>query len=469
VSLDRFIEQLASSGLMSAAEVQAFHETLPSNHKPDDGEGLARELVQANRLTRYQAAAVCQGKILGLVFGEYRVLDTLGQGGMGVVLKAEHQRMKRLVAVKMIAAWALQSPDAVGRFYREVEAAARLNHPNIVHAYDAGQYEGTHYLVMEYVEGWDLATIVREQGALPIAAAVDCMVQAARGLAYAHEEGIVHRDIKPANLLLDRKGTVKVLDMGLARLAGRDGEDRERLTSTSQVIGTCDYMAPEQAVDTHAVDQRADIYSLGCTLYRLLSGQVPYQGETAIQTLLKHQQSPIPSLRSVRAEVSPELDAVCQRMLAKRVEDRQQSMAEVIADLERCAVHRPGDARSLAERLRLGDLARAENVCPGQECPCESAATLADRKAKVIAEPTPVLPSHAAVRRRPFAAAVGLVLAGIAVLVLAAVAIRLRYPDRAQTLPRAARSRLHGWPWPRSTQPRPTSIKRPGPSTWACR
>jgi len=149
ISLERFIEQLANSGLMSAAEVLAFRDALPSNRKPDDGESLARELVQANRLTRYQAAAVCQGEIQGLAFGEYRVLDTLGQGGMGVVLKAEHQRMKRLVAVKMIAARTLQSPDAVGRFYREVEAAARLNHPNIVQAYDAGQHEGTHYLVNE--------------------------------------------------------------------------------------------------------------------------------------------------------------------------------------------------------------------------------------------------------------------------------------------------------------------------------
>lgn len=159
LSLEQFVQQLTQSGLMSAAEVAAFQDTLPPPRRPTDAEGLARELVQAHRLTRYQAAAVYQGRPKGLVFGDYRVLDKLGQGGMGVVLKAEHRRMKRLVAVKMIAGAAMRSPEAVKRFYREVEAAARLNHPNIVQAYDASEHDGVHYLVMEYVEGKDLGAI----------------------------------------------------------------------------------------------------------------------------------------------------------------------------------------------------------------------------------------------------------------------------------------------------------------------
>jgi hypothetical protein len=172
VTLEQFVQHPTHSRLLSAAEISSFQDSLPPEKRPQDGETLARALVQANKLTKYQAQVVYQGKVKGLVFGDYRVLDKLGQGGMGVVLKAEHRRMKRVVAVKMISGAALKSPDAVKRFYREVEAAAKLNHPNIVQAYDAGEHEGGHYLVMEYVEGKDLGAIVKEKGPLPIAQAV---------------------------------------------------------------------------------------------------------------------------------------------------------------------------------------------------------------------------------------------------------------------------------------------------------
>jgi formylglycine-generating enzyme required for sulfatase activity len=337
VSLEQFVQHLTASGLMSATDLSSFQDSLSPEKRPKDAETLARDLVRANKLTKYQAQVVYQGKVKGLVFGDYRVLDKLGQGGMGVVLKAQHQRMDRTVAVKMISGAALKSPDAVKRFYREVKAAAKLNHPNIVQAHDACEHDGVHYLIMEYVEGQDLAAIVRQRGPLPVAQAVDYILQAARGLQYAHKQGIVHRDIKPANLLVDNEGTVKILDMGLARVAGlADEDDKDRLTASGQVMGTLDYMAPEQAMDTHHADARADIYSLGCTLYRLLTGEVLFKCESLAKVIWAHQQAAVPSLCKVRGDVPPQLDAVYQKMVAKKPEDRQQSMAEVIADLGTC-------------------------------------------------------------------------------------------------------------------------------------
>ncbi|MFM7569991.1 MAG: serine/threonine-protein kinase, partial [Betaproteobacteria bacterium] len=217
VSADQFANTIIAAGLSSAEEINAFCSTLPASTRPKDGETFANLLVEREKLTRFQAEELLSGSGMPLVLGDYVLLAKIGAGGMGQVFKAHHRRMKRLAAIKLLAASLTKDEEATRRFEREVEAAAKLSHPHVVQTYDAGVQRGVWYLVMEYVDGRDLAGIVATEGPLSISRAVDYIRQAAKGLAFAHGKGVIHRDIKPGNLLVDHEGTVRILDMGLAR------------------------------------------------------------------------------------------------------------------------------------------------------------------------------------------------------------------------------------------------------------
>ena len=268
------------------------------------------------------------------------LLDPLNQSRTGVIYKARHRSMGRTVALKVLSRQASASPQFVERFERKIKILARLDHPNLVSAYEAGQRQGTYYLVMQYVDGQDLQATLTKSGPLPVESAMGYVLQAAQGLAYAHAQGVVHRNIKPNNLMFDRGSVVKVVGFGLAHVEAGEtfsevtlGAD---LTTHGLAMGTSQYMAPEQALNAAEADQRADEYSLGCTLYALLTGRAPYPGKGHMQQVMAHRTRPIPSLREARPDVSQTLDRVFQKMLAKRAEDRYGSMDEVAAALQAC-------------------------------------------------------------------------------------------------------------------------------------
>lgn len=337
LDVQELLSNIKASGLLSEEDFDRAAQAASS--AKTSGLSFVDGLVKSGVLTAFQAESFCNGTEASLRLGNYDVLDRLGAGGMGTVFKARHRRMKRVVALKLLSSELAKDEAFVQRFQREVEMIARFSHPNIVVAYDADLADVGHFLVMELIDGQDLASLLAKNGPMGVAAAIDCVIQAARGLAYAHAQGIIHRDIKPANLLRDALGTVKVTDLGLARAEGAAGSGA--ITQAGSVLGTVDYMPPEQAMGAIDIDHRADIYSLGATLHFLLLNRPTYQGDTLMATMFKHKMDPIPSLVKARPEVPPALDGVFQRMLAKEPRDRFQTMAQVLTALENVLANLP--------------------------------------------------------------------------------------------------------------------------------
>ena len=265
-----FQQALLASGIVSEQQLVAFLKTHPAATQTSDISKLAKRLVKAELLTEYQAQAIYAGRGASLTLGNYVLLDKLGQGGMGTVLKARQTKMGRIVALKLLSRDVMKLPDAVLRFQQEAHAAAKLSHANIVIAFDADEAHGTHFLAMEFVDGTDLSAIIKQHGPRPLTVAVDWVKQAATGLAYAHARGVIHRDIKPANLLLSQDGTIKVLDLGLARIVrevGDSSDPREAdspVTKSGQIMGTIDFMAPEQARGTPTRDPTSTVSAARC-------------------------------------------------------------------------------------------------------------------------------------------------------------------------------------------------------------
>jgi serine/threonine-protein kinase len=334
LSLDAWCDALRDFGLVDSSRLEELNRALGSQliSGPD---ALLTDLIRRGWLTEFQVRRIVEGDGHKLVLGSYLILDRLGGGGMGEVYKARHRRLDRVVALKVIRPDRIDNPEVIARFLREAKLAARLSHPNIILVHDADQAGSTPFFAMEFVAGETLAQVLRRGGPLPIGQACDVIRQACLGLQHAHERGLVHRDIKPSNLLLASEGgIVKVLDLGLAFLNPAHSEEAaEPLTNSGVVMGTADYMAPEQGIDAHAVDIRADIYSLGCTFYHLLTGTPPFPGGTFTQKVLRHQRETAIPVDAHRPEIPSALADVVRTMMAREPARRFQVPAEVAAAL----------------------------------------------------------------------------------------------------------------------------------------
>jgi serine/threonine-protein kinase len=344
-TFEDWLAELRKSGLLSAADVEEVA-LVGRTRRWQEWDELFEILARRRLVSIYAGRKILQGKVGELFFGPFALLDKLGEGGMGKVYRARRQTDGAIVALKVVRPHLLAHPLIRRRYEREVAAALSLNHPNIVQVYEAGQHEGRHYLVMEFIDGIDLSRLGKEYRPLAIPEACEYIRQSALGLHHAHERGFVHRDIKPSNIIVAGErhlpqaveaAVAKILDMGLVRAIGADEEGVEPLELTREgvVVGTPDYMAPEQAKNSRRVDIRADVYSLGCTLYFLLAGRPPFAEGTAIEKILKHQLDPVPPVRQYRPDVPAEVEELLLRMLAKQPQDRPSSALEVAQELEK--------------------------------------------------------------------------------------------------------------------------------------
>jgi formylglycine-generating enzyme required for sulfatase activity/tRNA A-37 threonylcarbamoyl transferase component Bud32 len=323
----QFFANLRASGLLQQEQLQELWAWVAAS-RPDP-QTLAKEINHRGWLTTYQIKEIFKGRGRDLTLDRYSLQDLLGEGGMGRVYKAHDNRMGRDVAIKIIRKDKLTHPAAAARFKQEIEALGQMKHPNVVQVYDADLTGNTHYYVMELIDGMDLTKIVAERGPLPIPEACEYIRQAALGLQHAFEKGLVHRDIKPSNIIVSGNGqVVKLVDLGLARLMENEfaagAEDGHRITQEGFVIGTPDFLAPEQARNPMAVDIRADIYALGGTLYYILTGKVPYEGANPTEKLLKHCTDPPPTLSLIRMDAPPQVEQIIHWCMSKQMDARPQ-------------------------------------------------------------------------------------------------------------------------------------------------
>ncbi|QDV70070.1 Serine/threonine-protein kinase PknB [Rosistilla carotiformis] len=331
-----FVRRLRRSELMELDSLRKSLAAIQTKHGgqlPEDVKVLAEDLIGGGAITQWQAKNLLSGRWKGFFLGKYKLLRQLGVGGMSAVFLAEHAVMRRRVAIKVLPRRRLSNPLNLSRFQQEARTCAMLNHPNVVQVIDFDRVDDQHFMVMEFVDGMDLQRLVQQQGPLRLHRVLEYLRCSASGLQHAHERGIIHRDIKPLNILIHRDGVLKISDLGLARL--RYDEDPSLSGETPGVLGTADYVAPEQIRASHLADGRSDLYSLGCTLYFMLTGRAPFAQGTVQERIARHQTMPPPDPRKLRSDCPTELAEICMRLMAKSPEDRYPTATLLLQAIDR--------------------------------------------------------------------------------------------------------------------------------------
>jgi len=401
LTVDTFLDFVRRSTLVEEDRLAASLDALRAEHGgqlPEDADVVANHLVAQDLITSWHVEKLLDRKYKGFFLGRYKLLRHIGSGGMSSVYLAEHTLMHRLRAVKVLPKGRVNDSSYLARFIREAQATAALNHPNIVRAYDVDNEGDTYYLVMEFIEGRDLQNVVKQDGPLPLEIACNYIAQAAEGLHYAHSNNLIHRDVKPANLLVDSKGVVKILDLGLA-LFSDDEKASLTVAHNENVLGTADYLSPEQAVNSHKIDMRADIYSLGCTLYYFLTGRPPFSDGTLAQRIAKHQTAMPDDIRKQRSDCPRDLVDICEKMMQKRPERRYANMRQVADALENwLATHGyKFDPVSSEAASRGSALARSASAAPARGG--SGSGTVPRRPGSGSAPARPTLPGSGSGRR----------------------------------------------------------------------
>ncbi len=336
VTAERLIELVKKSQLAAPQVLDKALDAIRSEHAgelPSDSVELAKALQKHKVVTRWHCEKLLQGKYKGFFLGKHKLLGHIGSGGMSSVYLAEHTMMHDLRAIKVLPQSRLGKSSYLARFQQEAKAIASLNHPNVVRAHDIDNQGDTHYIVMEYVDGDDLQTVVKKKGPMAFDKVANYIAQAAHGLQHAHDVGLIHRDIKPANILINSAGVVKILDLGLALFAD-EAQASLTIDFNDKVLGTADYLAPEQALNSHKVDHRADLYGLGCTMYFMLTGHPPFPEGTIAQRIAKHQKEMPKEIRKIRPECPGELEGICWKLMQKDPKFRYASAAQTAEVLE---------------------------------------------------------------------------------------------------------------------------------------
>jgi serine/threonine protein kinase len=335
VGIKKFIDGIQKSGLVPVEELRRLLSELREEHGGplSDPDQVAEVLIAKSLLTEWQCQKLKSGRCRGFFLGDYKLVGHLGTGGMSTVYLAEHVTDGRKRAIKVLPRKRVGKRSYLERFRLEAEATAKLNHPNIVRAFGIGQDNDTYFIVMEFIEGENISRLVREHGPIEIIDIVRYTAQVARALKYAHDQGIIHRDIKPGNILVNGNGEAKLLDLGLAM--SREQEASITQLYDEKVIGTADYLSPEQAINSHQVDLRTDIYSLGCTLYFMLTGHPPFPVGSLAQRIAMHQSRRPADVMKRRPDCPEEIKAICDKMMKKKPASRFEDCQEVFEVLSR--------------------------------------------------------------------------------------------------------------------------------------